>query len=343
MTQDLKQRIREAGERVFLVFGEEPFLTERAVRSAKELLHPDFAALNTTVMEEKTPSVDKLIEISESVPFMDELRLVLVRSDLFRSGDKGLKKADEEKLLQYLQHPAPSAVLIFAPKEVDKRSALYRSLKKNHTVIENNSLDRMAVKKWCEAAAKELGFTLGKERTELFIQRSGYLNKETLRDLSFLHQELTKLSAVDREKKNISKEDIIALFEEEKESDVFLFVDAVVRQDAKQAMLLYHDRVGKGESPLLLLSMMGRQFALIGRCHLLLKRGYSAAMIAEKFDLHPYAVKKSVEHCKKVSYEQAIRLLRVISSIELRIKTGVIREEVGVELTIARALERRAK
>lgn len=338
MPQDLRQRIEKEGKRVFLLFGEEPFLTEEEIQSARELLLPDFASLNITVTDEKNLRVGKLTETLESIPFMDSLRLVIVRSDLFRSGEKGIKKSEEEQLIRYLEHPAPSAVLIFAPPEVDKRSSLYRYLKKHHTIIESKRLDRTALRKWCIQTSREIGFELSGELAEFLMERSGYLYKDSLRDLQFLYQELSKLSSLGREKRVLERSDIEGLFAEETDSDVFRFVDLVIQKEAAKAMRMYRDMTGRGESPLMMLAMLSRQFALIGRCHLLMKKGYSSTMIAQKLDIHPYAAKKSVESCKRMTYQKAVAMLKLCVDTEFRIKTGGIREGIGIEGIIMKAM-----
>lgn len=321
-----------------LIFGEEPLLNEEEIKAVRQLLTPDFEPLNYTLMDEKNIDVDKLIETMEAVPFMDEFRLIVLRnSEIFKSGEKGLKKEEEDNLLKYLENPSPTSVLIFAPHEVDKRSSLYKKIKKHHKVIESKRLEMLPLKKWCMEQGKGLTLSLKEDLWQLFITRSGYLHKDSERDLSFLHQELSKLAALTGKGQQIGEEEIRGLFPAEVEGDVFRFTDYVTKGQTKSALLLYHELIEKGESPLMLLSMLARQFSLIARCHLLIKQGYNSAVIAQKLDIHPYAAKKAVESTKYLDRKQARDLLRTCLDTEFRIKTGRLREAIGVELIVMKS------
>ncbi|MDO4721477.1 MAG: DNA polymerase III subunit delta [Peptostreptococcaceae bacterium] len=336
---DLKRRI-ESGERVFLLFGEEPLLIEREIGKVKELMNPDLALLNQSLIDEKTFSVERLIETLEAVPFMDRFRLVTVRAgEIFKTGSKALRRQEEELLMRYIERPAESTILIFAPKEADKRSSLYKKMKKTVFVWETKRLDRTQLISFCREAAQEEGFSMPEKLWDFLIRRTGYLYKESTRDLDFIYQEIKKLSALSASGEQIGEERIERLFSEEREGDIFRFTDLTVKGKTRDALLMYRDLLGKGQAPLMILGMMSRQFALIGRCHLLLERGYGSSVIAQKLDLHPFAVKKSVELCRWMDFAAAKNLLAACLDTEHRIKTGRIEEEIGVELMIVKAGE----
>lgn len=271
---------------------------------------------------------------------MDAFRLVILRSsEIFRAGDRALGKSEEELLFRYLERPAESAILVFAPKEADKRSGLYKKLKKTVFVWESKRLDKRELLDFCRETAEEMGFSMPEKLWDFLIRRTGYLYKESGRNLDFLFQEIRKLSALFASGKKVGEKEIEELFSEEREGDVFRFTDLMIRGRTKEALLMYQDLLGKGQAPLMLLSMISRQLGLISRCHLLLARGYSSSVIAQKLEIHPFAAKKAAELCRVMDFSKARDLLRTCLETEYRIKTGRLREQIGVELMIAKAGE----
>lgn len=337
MPQALKTFVEQEKENIFLLFGEEPLLAEEALSELKELMNPDLMELNIQVIDKKNPDVQQLTEMLEAVPFMDRFRLVVVRSvEFFLTGDKGLGKQEEEALLKYLADPSPSTILLFMPQEVDKRSILYKKLKKNYLVMETKRLDKNELRKWCQRECKAQKFEMQETLLDLFIRRSGYLQKEARRDLRFMRQELSKLAALSKSKQKLKREDIEDLLLQSTESDIFKFTDWILQGKKEEALRMYRERTAEGESPLAFLSMMGRQLALLGRCHLLKIQGYSSSGIAQQLDLHPYAAKKAFENTSRLSLEHSKQMLRACLDTELRIKTGRLREDIGVELIMMR-------
>ena len=93
---------------VYLFSGEEEFVKESALQTLRKKILPEgLETLNETVLND--PTAVTLIEAAETLPFMSERRLVVVKDlSLLMNGRTG-KDADSEadRLVQWLENPPP--------------------------------------------------------------------------------------------------------------------------------------------------------------------------------------------------------------------------------------------
>src|ERR1700681_2696896 len=121
LTQSLKQGKIEP---VYFLFGPESYLRDEAARAISE------EALRNTLLREfnessfnlLTDEVGSAVAIAEQLPMMSDHRVIRIRN--FGK----LREADEEVLLNYLDRPVETSVVIFVTDEIDKRKKLAKSL-----------------------------------------------------------------------------------------------------------------------------------------------------------------------------------------------------------------------
>lgn len=335
--KDLLANIDKGENLIYLLYGEESYIIEKIIEEIKDKLDTSFKDLNFVQVDEVGSDIDKIIETLESMPFMDTKRIVLLRSpDFFKTGGKGLSKTEEEKILNYIGNPSKSTVLVFAPKELDKRSATFKAIKKNHIIFESKKLTSLEIRRWSNDVLKNHGATMDGQQLDFFLERSGYFYKESPKTLRDVENELIKLSSIFKEKKSISKEDIEAIVFENYENDIFKFIDYVFMGNTKNSLRLFRDLTQNGESPLMVLTMIGRQLSMITKCHLLKGKGYNQSMIAQKLSVHPYALKKAMDYAQKVNFKDSVILMNLCVDTDFRIKTGQLNENIAVELIITK-------
>ena len=130
----------------YLMEGPEEYIKQQALERLKEKLLPaGLEEMNLTELND--PDADALIAAAETLPFMGEKRLVVVREcSLLTAG----KKAEDEKkvaaISDYVGHISPSTCLIFYVKgKADGRKKLYTLLKKKNAIVDF-CVDRQEVK-----------------------------------------------------------------------------------------------------------------------------------------------------------------------------------------------------
>lgn len=105
----------------------------------------------------------------------------------------------------------------------------------------------------------------------------------------------------------------------------FAFLDAVAARQRREALVILARLLDRGESPLLLLSLLQRQTR-----HLLAAQ--SGAKLFSQ--LHPYVQKKLAGAVRSASTPELLSLAHALFELEAKIKTGKINPTLGLQLLV---------
>ncbi len=128
VNDDIKKR--DYG-RIYLIYGEEPYLVNYNKKKLCDALVPADDNMNRTVFSEMKVAVKDIIALSDTLPFMSEKRLILLED----SGFFKKAPADADELTDYIKKVPEETVIIFSESEVDKRGKLYKAVEKNGRVV----------------------------------------------------------------------------------------------------------------------------------------------------------------------------------------------------------------
>ena len=121
--QTLNQHIKERNfKRAYLIFGEENFLK----RSYKNRLRASILGddtMNYHYFEGKGINLSEVISLADTMPFFADHRLILIEGS-------GLFKGNADELVEYLPNLPETTCMVFVEDEVDKRSRMYKAMKK---------------------------------------------------------------------------------------------------------------------------------------------------------------------------------------------------------------------
>ncbi len=339
--KDLLKNIDDENNNVYLIYGEEVYRIDDILDYFKNKLEASFRDFNLTVIEDKVIDVDKIIENFESLPLMDKNRIIVIKnSELFKTGTKGLSKEDEKKLIAYLENPSKTTIALFCPQEIDKRSALFKQIKKKHCIFEANKLEISELRLWCKTILKKSNAVIDDKELENFIEKTGYYYKESEKNLRDLENELDKISSLYHKQGEITSRDIDLIILQNFENNIFKFIEDTFSGEYKKALIEFNHMLDSGESALMILTMLGKQLSMITKYHILKNKGYNEALIAQKLSVHPYALKKASINSRKLKYKEALILLNLCLDTDYRIKNGQINEKIGVELILTKICQR---
>lgn len=313
--------------RAYLFFGGVAFLLTRWRDALTQAILPaDLRGMNMEVFE-GAASADSIIEAAETMPFMAERRLVVVKdSGLFVSG----RADDSAAMADYIKDIPDTAVVMFVETDVDKRGKLYKRLadKSLGFVLEAATPKEPQLADWAVGFAAELGKKMTKAVAIGLV-------RTVATDMQLLSTEITKLAAHAGDNPNITADDVKALCTKSLEGKIFDLMRAVCNRDAKTACRLYGDLVSLKESPLMVLTMIARQFRYSLQCGALAD-GMSQKDIADKLSLHQFAVREFIENARNFSQNAMIEALMNCLDTDFAIKSGEIGDVIGVEVLIAK-------
>ena len=222
-------------------------------------------------------------------------------------------------------------VLFYKKEEVSKKDPLFVFLKKEGKCQEFKLLQGKRLENWIEREIKKYGTEINYGAKRLLLDYVG-------NDLWRLSNEIKKLVSYKSQSKDtkIFKEDVKDLVRARIETDIFKTIDAIAKRNKKKALVLLHKHSEKGDSPLYLLSMINFQF----RNLLMIKeksqkvRYPQVGKLSKELKLHPFVVRKGLRLSENFSFEELKKIYQKLFETDLKIKTGQIEPEMGLDLLI---------
>src|SRR3989442_5830658 len=246
LLQSLKQR---APDPVYYLHGEEDVLKDGAVRVLLErAVDPAVRDFNVDQLTAADLDPEPFNALVNTPPILAATRAVVLR------GMEQLRKTAKvrQELLQYLDSPNPSTVLVLVHGTPEPPDA---ELLRRATGVEVAALPPERVVRWMTHRAKQLGFTLAPEAEELLLASVG-------NDLSSLARELEKLAPLCAGRP-ATRDEVAALVGVRRGETLQDFVDAALERRAADAARLVEPVLEQaGMSGVRMLSALGT--ALVG-------------------------------------------------------------------------------
>ena len=310
--QTLNQDIKEKTfKRVYLLFGDEPFLVNSYKKRLREAIAGDDTR-NYNYFEGKGPDVKEIISLADTMPFFAERRLVLI------DGSGFFKSSAPEELVNYIPE-----------SEVDKRNKLYKKVKDNGYAAELKKQDADQLMHWAAGILAKDGKKITRQVMEYFMERTGD-------DMENIRMELEKLICYTMGREVITKEDVEAVGTVHVTNRIFEMVTAIVAGNTRKAMDLYEDLLTLKEPPMRIMFLIAKQFNQLLQVKELAGKGAQKGEIASKVKVPPFVAGKLIAQARAFSREQILSYVEFCVESEEAVKTGRLSDRLAVELLIAR-------
>jgi len=139
---------------VYLLHGDEPYYIDLIGNYAEQHLLPDAEkGFNQTVFYGKDTDVMTVLGAAKRYPMMADYQVVLVKeAQDMKWGSDDADKKGINPLLNYLENPLPSTILVFCYKhgKFDKRKKAFKAIEKSGIVFESAPLYDSKVPGWIE-------------------------------------------------------------------------------------------------------------------------------------------------------------------------------------------------
>ncbi|OEK08644.1 DNA polymerase III subunit delta [Flavivirga aquatica] len=170
---------------IYFLMGEESYYIDKISNFIETtVLAEEERGFNQMVLYGRDVAIDEIVSNAKRYPMMAEYQVVIVKEaqDLSRT---------IEKLAAYAQNPQPTTVLVvnYKYKKIDKRKALYKSLKKTGVVYESKKLYENQVADWIRRVLTPKKYTISPKAAQMLVEFLGT-------DLSKINNELEKLQII---------------------------------------------------------------------------------------------------------------------------------------------------
>ncbi len=332
--KEIKQKKLQS---IYLLLGREAFLMQETVQLIiNAALNDEEKDFNLSIYDMEETSIDTAIEDAETLPFMGEKRVVIIKNPFFLTSEKKKEKVEHklDKLEQYLNSPAPYTILLFvAPYEkLDERKKITKLLKKQSIVLEMNSLSEKDTIEWItEMAEQEVVYFSKEAIDELMVLTAG--------DLMILNQELKKISTYVGEGGQVTPDIIRLLVPRTLEQNIFELIDNVIHRRSSEALRIFYDLLKNNEEPIKILSLLVNQFRLILQVKELSGTGYGQQQIANTVKVHPFRVKLALQQAKLFNSDELAKILLELAEADYQMKTGKKDKQLVLELFLLKLFE----
>ena len=306
---------------VYLLYGEEAYLKQQYRQKLLEALVGQEDTMNTAFYEGKNINIKEIIDLAETMPFLAERRVIVLQNT-------GVFKNKCDELADYISDGVPDYLcMIFVEEEVDKRSRMFKAVKKAGRIGEFSVQDIKTLTKWV------LG-RMGKEKKKITQQDMELFLTMTGTDMSRITTELEKLLSYTIGREVITREDILAVCSAQITNKIFEMVRAVTDKQQEKALQLYYDLLALKEPPMRILFLIARQFNQLLQTREMLADGLGQSELGSKLGLPPFAVKNTVNCARRYTVEELRKAVEDCMGYEEAVKTGKLEDRLSVELLI---------
>lgn len=323
---------------MYLFYGREFYLIENAIKVFKNTLNEGMIDFNLDIIDGKETSLTQVISSIETLPFMDDKKIVIIKDfELLKGKKKNFSDSDEKYFIEHLDNIPETTVLVFIVYgDVDKRKSLVKKIDKSGIVFNCDKLSDMDLFKWVKKKFETNNVIIDNPQIMYFIEQEGYRDKSSEKTLSDLENEINKISAFVGKESKVTNDVIDKLSQKKVENDIFKLIDYIGERKSSNAMRILNDMIQEGESVLGIFAMIAKQFKVVMQVRQLQLEGYTSKTISERLKIHPFVAGKALKQANNFSDEIIIDMLNYILESDYKIKNGLIRDTLAVEMLVSK-------
>jgi DNA polymerase III subunit delta len=321
--KDLSQALKKGQiDPVYFLFGPEAYLRDQAAHSIAD------EALRGTLLREFNESGFNLITndvrdamaIAEQLPMMSDRRVVHIRN--FNK----LRESDEEILVNYLDRPVETSVVIFNAAEIDKRKKLAKTLL-SRAAFEFQPLKPNELQSWIRSKLQQLDAEIEPRASQLLIET-------VTNDLNTLTNELNKLAAAALPSGRITIELVDQLISRSREHVNWELTDHILAGNRRAALKTLRDILDDRVEPLMLIGLIAGTYRRLALAKELLSQGAPPAKIFSEVRMPPFKQASYLSLLRRLESTTITRAMQRIAEADVSIKTSKATPRMQVEMLV---------
>lgn len=313
---------------VYFFYGLETYLMEKKIASIRQQLNVNSEEFGMITMDLSEVPIQDLIMEAQTLSLFSEQRLIIGKNAefLMTGKSKGSVNHQVESLIQYLQQPVESNVVILTlpTDKVDRRKKVVKDLMEKAQVEECAPLSGRQLLQWLKKRM---------QREHLVIEEP--VLKQLLlwvgNDLHQLDQECRKLAIYVGKQGKVTMNEVNMLIPRTLEQDVFKLIQQLSVRNRERAIEIWSDLLYQKEEPIRILALIIRQLRLMLYAKILSAKGKTEKEMAKALNVHPYPVKLALRQGAVYSKEELNDYLSRAIRIDQMIKSGRGEKEILIE------------
>lgn len=311
---------------LILIYGEEQYLIDGAVKTAKKKYISDGGDIDYSIIDTRTGddfSFSKLEEMTSMPPWMSSRRLVIIK----QSGIMG--KEIDDKDLDVLKNIPSSAVVIFIEDSADSRKKIFKAFAKYGTVVQMSAMEQDDI----SARIRKMFF-----KSELSIDENACLSliSRCGGNMLTITGEITKITLYCQNAgiKRVNEDVIEECCPPDISGRIFDIMDACGSQNPAKALGTLNNLILAREEPVIMIRV-----AVINHLKRLImaKELNNAKKLAAETGAHEYYAGKLITQASRFSMNRLISTYLAACQSDSDVKHGLIDERFALEIILVRA------
>ncbi|WP_281543091.1 DNA polymerase III subunit delta [Maribacter aestuarii] len=312
---------------IYFLFGEEAYYIDKiSDYIGSKILTEEEKGFNQVVLYGKESSIDDIVGNAKRYPMMAEHQVVIVKEAQHLS-------RNIEQLSSYADNPQLTTVLVicYKYKKLDKRKALYKSIKKCGVVYESKKLYENQVSDWIRKTLLSSGYSISHKAALMLVEYLGT-------DLSRINNELEKLRLVLPPKSEITPLQIEEHIGISKDYNNFELKKAIGERNVLKAtkIVTYFAQNPKDNPFVLTVTLLHSFFSQLLQYHGL--NDHSPKSVASALRINPYFVGEFQTAAKNYPMKKVSRIISYLREMDLKGKgvgaTNVSQADLLKELLV---------
>jgi len=294
---------------VYFLMGEEPYYIDKISDFIEtSVLTEEERGFNQMVLYGRDVSIEDIVGQAKRYPMMAEYQVVIVKEaqDLSRT---------IEKLVTYAENPQPTTVLVvnYKYKKIDKRKALYKTIKKTGVVYESKKLYENQVADWIRRILSPKKYTITPKAAQMLVEFLGT-------DLSKINNELEKLQIILPKESQITPEVIEENIGISKDYNNFELRKAVGERNTIKAYKIvnYFSDNPKDNPMVVTVSLLFNFFSQLLHFHGL--KDKSPRQVASALRVNPYFVNEYITAARNYPMRKVSAIISTLRDFDVKSK-----------------------
>ncbi len=306
---------------VYLVYGEETYLIDKTLDILKEkILQDGLSDLNLDSFYGQSTDMGQIVDAIEQLPMMAPRRMVIIREL------QDIRDQELERLLERLENPIDTTVVVLVASQIDKRRKTYKKLLSLNDVVsaEYRRPYENEIPRWIEQIAKKYGIRLSMDVRNLFHQLVG-------NNLNEIEAEIRKLSQYIGDKKTVYLEDVNRVVSRSRIESVFDLANAIGESQQEKAFVCLGNLIENGQSELGILALVARHVRILSE----VKEGQAQRkpdkILSSELKISPYFLKDYIRQSKKWSKKKLERVVEDLCKTDQALKSSSLPARMYLE------------
>ena len=306
----------------YLALGEDALKRDKVVKRLRDRLSLEGdIAFNCDEFKGEAVIGSEVVSACNTLPFASSLRLVLLND-----ADK-LKKDDAEALVEYLQSPSPTTVLLLCAEKLAKNTRLYKAIAKldSSAIIDCAPPKAAALPAKVREMATAYGITFSAQAATKLVELVG---ENTVR----LNTEIQKIALATGETGQVGEREVEQLVSRTSEMKPWNFLDAFCARNLEHCIFCLNHM--ESLAPLALITMCAARIRELICAKSLEARGRGHEL-AKTLKMPDWRIKNHRAWARNFSSWELRRALIVTRDADRAMKSGADAHEVLIDWTLA--------